>query len=83
MMLDNVELPTPNAVETFCTVCVWDPPPGTRFDQLSGYDVRYTNSAGEEIIVNREGNNFFQLTSGDVFNLGAQDDINVQVSICQ
>ena len=70
----------PNDVETFCTVCVWDPPPGMRFDQISGYDVRYTNSDGAEIIVNRKQNNFFQLTAGDVFDLGAQDDINVQVS---
>lgn len=74
------ELPSPIDVQSFCVVCVWTPPSG-RFDTYSGYDVRYFNdNTGEEIVVNTDESEFFQLTSLDVFSLGPQDQIMMQVS---
>lgn len=67
-------------IQSFCVICVWTPPPG-RFDAFSGYDVRYfIPETGEELIVNTEESEFFQLTTPETFALGPAAQIMVQVS---
>lgn len=61
-----------------CAVTVWSPPDG-RFDIFAGYDVRFFTE-DMEVIENKGGNEFFHVTSPEIFALGPQAAILVQVS---
>lgn len=74
----HAELPTLADFQTFCLLSVWTPPAG-RFDTFSGYDIRYFIPGGQETILQAGGSEFFRLTSAEVFAMGPQQQIMVQV----
>ena len=74
-------LPFPVELQSFCAICLWKPSPG-RFDSFVGYDIRYFNSeTNAEIVTSTEESEFYKVTAPEVFELGQQDQLMVQVSI--
>ena len=58
---------------------MWNPPPG-RIDIYAGYDVLYFNpSTGEEVMFHKHDDEFFQIISKEVQDLGPPEDIFVKV----
>lgn len=62
-------------------MCAWGPPEG-RFDLLAGYDVRYFIPLSDsELVVSLSPRTFHEVTSPEVFTLGPEEEILVQVCV--
>lgn len=73
-------VPTPSSVQSFCMLTTWSPPIGP-YDMYSGYDVRYFNISGNEVIFEVANNKFYLVFADykEVLGLGAPRDVLVQV----
>ena len=71
-------LPVPGEVLSLCPITVWGPPRGP-FGDYTGYDLRYFVPDGNEMVINKRGNEFFQLVTDEVRSLGPLEDMLVQV----
>ena len=71
-------LPVPGEMLSLCPITVWGPPRGP-FGDYTGYDLRYFLPDGNEMVINKRGNEFFQLVTDEVRSLGPLEDILVQV----
>lgn len=77
-----IGLPIPSSTLCLCSICVWGPPEG-RFDLLPGYDIRYfIPGSDSELILSVDETRFYTLTTDEVFSLGPEDQILVQVCFC-
>ena len=63
---------------SLCPITVWGPPRGP-FGDYTGYDLRYFIPDGNEMVINKLGNEFFQLVTDEVRSLGPLEDMLVQV----
>ena len=71
-------LPVPGEMLSLCPITVWGPPRGP-FGDYTGYDLRYFIPDGNEMVINKLGNEFFQLVTDEVRSLGPLEDMLVQV----
>ena len=75
-----IGLPYVSQVQSFCVISLWSPPPG-RFDLFAGYDIKYFDpDSDREIVVNADRSEFYRVTEPEIFELGPENQLMVQVS---